>query len=206
MAGTDQSDQAQKTSKDWGKIADREEISSESAEQQQTHAGAENEDILNATQATGEELSPEQKELAKAKEEVLRLMAEISNTKKRANEDIEKAKLFAAEKFLTAMLPVADSLEIGLAKLYEGGDTVPKAVVEGTELTVKMMLDTLHRFGVQQINPIGEPFDPHFHEAMAMRPEAGKPDNQVIEVLQKGYSLNGRVVRAALVVVAKNNS
>ncbi len=131
-------------------------------------------------------------------------MAEFDNYKKRQQSELEKAHKYSIEKFLNSLLPVVDSLETSLAKLYEAGDAIPKIVIEGMELTLKLFLDTLQRQGIEQINPINQPFNPNHHEAMAMRPAEGIPDNHVAEVLQKGYLLHGRVVRAALVAIAKN--
>src|SRR5690606_16781346 len=105
-------------------------------------------------------------ELAQSKEQVLRVQAEMQNVRRRAQQDVEKAHKFGLEKFVSDLLPVADNLERAIASA--SGDNVDlAAVVEGVELTLKSLLDTLHRHNVEEVNPEGEPFDPQFHQAMS---------------------------------------
>ncbi|CAM3763026.1 nucleotide exchange factor GrpE [Parendozoicomonas haliclonae] len=156
----------------------------------------EEEDALSALQ---NELVRAQEEVAKAQDQALRAVAEAQNIKRRAQQDVEKAHKFALDKFVENLLPVVDSLEQGL-KSTEGADP---AVREGMELTLKLLVDTLAKHNVEQLNPVGEPLDPNFHQAMTMVPNPAMEPNTVMDVVQKGYLLNGRVVRPAMVVVSK---
>ena len=140
-------------------------------------------------------------QLAEAKEQVIRAAAEAQNAKRRAQQDVEKAHKFGIEKFVGDMLPVADNLEraIDAAKNQQGSF---ETVVEGVELTLKTLVDALKRHNVESVNPVGEPFDPQLHQAMTMVPDPTVEPNTVINVFQPGYTLNGRLVRPAMVVVS----
>lgn len=140
--------------------------------------------------------------IADQKDAVLRAAAEEQNVRRRAERDVENAHKFALEKFANDLLPVVDTLERALDAASSEDDGV-KATLEGVELTLKMLLDTLKKHGVEQLDPTGEPFDPQQHEAMSMQPNPDMEPNTVMAVLQKGYSLNGRLVRPAMVVVSK---
>ena len=129
----------------------------------------------------------------------LRAMAELENVRKRAARDADKARKFALENFSRELLNVRDSLEMGLAAA--AGES--NALKEGCEATLKQLVATMQQFGVEEVNPQGEPFDPQLHEAMAMQPSAEAEPGTVITVYQKGYSLNGRLLRPARVVVAQ---
>ncbi len=157
-----------------------------------------------------EELSAE--ELARLLEEarakadehwdkVLRAQAEMDNLKKRHQRELEQAHKFGLEKFVAEMLGVWDSLELGYQAARENHDI--EKLLEGTELTLKMLRDAMAKFGVEQIDPQGQPFDPEQHQAMQVVERDDVPPNTVVEVIQKGYSLNGRLVRPALVMVSK---
>ncbi|HIQ39793.1 MAG TPA: nucleotide exchange factor GrpE [Sulfurivirga caldicuralii] len=135
-------------------------------------------------------------------EKLLRVMAEMENLRRRTRLDVENAHKFALEKFVNALLPVVDSLEMGIEAARKEGATV-ETLREGMEMTLKMLIDVLAEFGVARIDPQGEPFDPQRHEAMTMVPSAEHAPNEVIEVIQKGYSLNERLVRPARVIVSK---
>ncbi|WP_251976055.1 nucleotide exchange factor GrpE [Salinicola avicenniae] len=137
--------------------------------------------------------------LAEAKDQSIRAAAEAQNARRRAEQDADKARKFALEKFVKELLPVVDSLEKGLESMQEVDETHR----EGVSMTLKMQLDVLGKFGVEQIDPQGEPFDPQFHEAMTMVPNPELEPNTVMDVMQKGYTLNGRLVRPAMVVVSK---
>jgi len=140
-------------------------------------------------------------EFSLLKEQALRAKAETQNTRRRAEQDIEKARKFALEKFVSDLLPVVDNLE----RAIDAGnkdDESQKAVLEGVELTLKSLVDTLKKYSVETINPENEPFDPQFHQAMSMAPSPDVEPNTVINVFQKGYALNGRLVRPAMVVVS----
>lgn len=143
-------------------------------------------------------------EIAALKEKLLMAHADMQNLRRRAERDVENAHKFALERFVGDLLPVVDNLERALASA-DGGNDVLKGVVEGVELTLKSFLDVLRRFQVEQVNPVGESFNPERHEAMAMVPNPEVPANSVIEVFQKGYLLNGRLVRPAMVVVSSGN-
>ncbi|MDD3608801.1 MAG: nucleotide exchange factor GrpE [Halothiobacillaceae bacterium] len=132
---------------------------------------------------------------------LLRVQAEMDNLRKRTERDIENAHKYALEKFVDALIPVMDSLDMGLeATRQENADL--EAILRGTEMTQRQFIQAMEKFGVQAIDPLGEKFNPDLHQAMAMQPAEGEP-NRVLAVMQKGYTLNGRLVRPALVVVSK---
>ena len=135
-------------------------------------------------------------------DQILRLQAELDNTRRRAERDVESAHKFGLEKFAQELLPVKDSLEMGLAAATGDDETVAK-LREGTELTLKMFTSVLEKFGVKEVNPVGEAFNPELHQAMTMQESAEQAPNTVLAVMQKGYVLNERLVRPAMVVVAK---
>ena len=140
-------------------------------------------------------------ELTKVKDQLLRTVAEMENVRRRAQRDVENAHKFAVEKLLSDLLPVVDSLE----KAEEAAKTTDNAdsMVEGITLSLKLFVSTLERSGIAIVDPLGEPFDPQLHEAMAMVPNPNAEPNSVMDVMQRGYTLNGRLVRAAKVVVVK---
>jgi len=139
---------------------------------------------------------------ADAKEQALRAVADAQNIRRRAEKDAESARKFALEKFAGDMLVVADNLDRALASADMSNESL-KPMIEGVELTNKSMLDALARHKVEQINPLGEPFNPEFHQAIAMVPNPDAEPNSVMDVMQKGFTLNGRLLRPAMVVVAK---
>ena len=144
-------------------------------------------------------------QVKEAQEQMLRSHAEMQNVRRRAEIDVEKAHKFALEKFVKELLPVADSLEKAVEST-EGKDNAGELVAsmrEGVEMTLNLFMSSLGKFNVEQLNPVGEPFDPQQHEAMSMVPAPDAEPNSVVAVVQKGYLLNGRVVRPAMVMVAK---
>ena len=144
-------------------------------------------------------------EVAALREKLLLAHADMQNLRRRVERDVENAHKFALEKFVGDLVPVVDNLERALATVDRDNDaTAP--VAEGIELTLKSFLDVLRRFNVEQLDPKGEHFNPERHEAMAMVPNPEVAANTVIEVFQKGNLLNGRLVRPAMVVVARNNT
>ncbi|WP_294945985.1 nucleotide exchange factor GrpE [Sulfurivirga sp.] len=164
------------------------------------------EDLEQAEQQVEEDL---QKALEEARQQaadhwdaLLRVKADMENLRRRTRIDVENAHKFALEKFVNELLPVLDSMEMGIQAAEKEGATV-ETLKEGMEMTFKMMLDVLSRFGVERIDPVGESFDPQKHEAMTMVPSAEHEPNTVMDVIQKGYSLNERLVRPARVVVSK---
>lgn len=139
------------------------------------------------------------------KDQALRAQAEVENIRRRSSRDVENAHKYALENFTQELLPVLDSLEkaVELATQGEGTQAGAEAIAEGVQLSLKMFHTVLDKAGIAQVDPLGEPFDPQHHEAMAMIPSPDAEPNSVIEVMQKGYTLNGRLVRAAMVVVSK---
>ncbi len=129
----------------------------------------------------------------------VRLQAEMNNLRRRNEKQVADAHKFAVQKFAESLLPVADSLEMGMAA---EGDV--EKIREGMDLTLKVLLDALNKHKVEVVDPAGEVFNPEYHQAVAMQPGEGQKDNEVISVMQKGYTLNGRLIRPAMVVVCKN--
>lgn len=156
-----------------------------------------------------DELGQLRKQLAEAEnranenwDRLLRLQAEMENQRKRAQQDVTKARKFALEGIVGDLLPVKDSLEMGLAAA-QAEDADPRSIVQGAELTLKMLAQVFEKNNILEINPVDEKFDPEFHQAMSMQQIEGKAANTVASVMQKGYTLNDRLVRPALVMVAK---
>jgi len=131
--------------------------------------------------------------------------AELENLQRRTAKDLSNAHKFANEKIINELLNVLDSLEQSLATPIDETHDGMKAMREGVELTLRMFLTALEKFSVTQIDPVGETFDPNFHEAMSMQPDDKAKPNTVLMVLQKGYILNGRVIRPARVIVSTKN-
>ncbi|WP_027896215.1 nucleotide exchange factor GrpE [Zestomonas thermotolerans] len=176
-------------------MADEQNLDTPVGEETQAPETAAEVDLATRVQALEEQL-------AAAQDQALRVAAEMQNVRRRAEQDVEKAHKFALEKFTGDLLAVVDSLERGL-ELSSPDDDKVKAVREGLELTLKLMLDTLKRYQVERLDPHGEPFDPERHQAMAMEESANVEPNTVLKVFQKGYLLNGRLIRPAMVVVSK---
>tara|TARA_B100001989_G_scaffold235870_1_gene197416 strand:+ start:432 stop:1040 length:609 start_codon:yes stop_codon:yes gene_type:complete len=182
----------------------------EGSDDQQTksHALEEDEGELEAegTESDGagsSALDETSEELTKTKDQLLRTVAEMENVRRRAQRDVENAHKFAVEKLLSDLLPVIDSLE----KAVEAAKTTenPDSMAEGIRLSLKLFVSTLEKAGIAIVDPLGEPFDPQLHEAMAMVPNPDAEQNSVMDVMQRGYTLNGRLVRAAKVVVVKGD-
>lgn len=152
-------------------------------------------------EATGlrNELELARKEAAEA---TLRARADLDNTRRRLERDADNARKFVLEKFSGELLAVVDSLERGLASL-SADDEALKPAREGVDLTLKLLKDTLRKFEVEEIDPQGQPFNPQFHEAVAQVPNGDVAANTVIEVMQKGFQLSGRLLRPAMVVVSR---
>lgn len=135
-------------------------------------------------------------------EALLREKAEMENLRRRHERELEKAHKYALERFAQELLPVIDSLEMGVEAASREGATLDK-VREGTELTLKMLLGVLDKFGIQALHPEGEAFNPEYHQAMSMLESPEHAPNTVMNVMQKGYTLNDRLIRPAMVVVSK---
>jgi molecular chaperone GrpE len=150
-----------------------------------------------------------QAQLAKAEakatenwDKALRVQAEMENLKRRTQKDLESAHKYGLEKFAKELLSVIDSLELGIQAATSDVPEVVK-LKEGSELTIKQFETVFSKFNIEAIDPIGQPFNPEFHQAMTMLPSADVEPNTVINVLQKGYVLNGRLIRPAMVVVSQ---
>ncbi|MEB0040686.1 MULTISPECIES: nucleotide exchange factor GrpE [unclassified Pseudomonas] len=163
--------------------------------QDQTAEAVSGDDMLARVQGLEEQL-------AAAQDQSLRVAADLQNVRRRAEQDVEKAHKFALEKFAGDLLPIIDSLERGL-DLSSPDDESIRPMREGIEMTLKMFQDTLKRYQLESIDPHGEPFNAEHHQAMAMQESAEVEPNSVLKVFQKGYQLNGRLLRPAMVVVSK---
>ncbi|TGN40554.1 nucleotide exchange factor GrpE [Marinobacter confluentis] len=168
---------------------------------------ADNEDTASAAEqeASGNETDELEARVKEYQEQMLRSQAEMQNVRRRAEIDVEKAHKFALEKFVKELLPVADSLEKAVESTegHENAGEVVANIREGVEMTLSLFMNSLGKFNVKQLNPVGEPFDPQQHEAMSMVPAPDAEPNSVVAVVQKGYTLNDRLVRPAMVVIAK---
>jgi len=131
-------------------------------------------------------------------ERYVRAVAELDNVRKRASRDVENAHKYALERFGKELLAVKDTLEMGLAV----EDASVESLLEGSNATLKLLGTTLERFGIVEVDPAGEPFDPELHEAISMQPSDSVEPGSVVNVVQKGYTLNGRLLRPAMVIVA----
>lgn len=161
------------------------------------------EDPLEEAIARVQELEAQLAETAKKEQDLLlRTRAEIDNIRRRTEQDVEKAHKFALEKFAKDILNTIDNLERALATPANMEDESVKALFNGVELTLKELLATVARFGVEPVGVVGEIFNPDLHQAISMQPMEGFETNQITTVLQKGYLLNGRVIRPAMVMVA----
>lgn len=143
-----------------------------------------------------------EEQLAAAQDQALRVAADMQNVRRRAEQDVEKAHKFALEKFANDLLPIVDSLERGLELSSEDEEAL-RPMREGMQLTLKLFLDTLARYQLLPVDPLGEPFNPELHQAMAMEESTHAEPGSVLKVFQRGYQLNGRLLRPAMVVVAK---
>lgn len=180
---------------DEGATADEAEASDENgADIDESETSEESLETLIETVATLEQA------LADARDQILRARAEEENTRRRAARDAENARKFALDKFAGELLPVIDSFERALESA-----TDDSAVYEGLDLSMKLLSGVLEKAGIQVVDPIGEPFDPTYHEAMATVDNPDAEPGSVTEVVQKGYVLNGRLLRAAMVLVAKRS-
>ena len=161
------------------------------------------EDPLEEAIARVQELEAQLAETEKKEQDLLlRTRAEIDNIRRRTEQDVEKAHKFALEKFAKDILNTIDNLERALATPANIEDESIKALFDGVELTLKELLATVARFGVEPVGVVGEVFNPDLHQAISMQPMEGFETNQITTVLQKGYLLNGRVIRPAMVMVA----
>ncbi|QEQ60890.1 nucleotide exchange factor GrpE [Haemophilus influenzae biotype aegyptius] len=161
------------------------------------------EEAIARVQELEEQLKTQIEEAANKEQDILlRSRAEIENLRRRTEQDVEKAHKFALEKFSKDILNTIDNLERALATPANKEDESVKALFDGVELTLKELVSTVGRFGVEAVGVVGEAFNPDLHQAISMQPTEGFETNQISVVLQKGYTLNGRVIRPAMVMVA----
>lgn len=163
------------------------------AEEELQHAGEE-------LQQAEDALSVAEQEVARHRDAMLRMQAEMDNTRKRLVRDAEKSRRFALERIMKDLLQVLDTMERGLQTGTESATV--ESLLEGQELTLKMLTKVLNDHSLELVDPAGEPFNPEFHEAVTMVPSPGHEEGTVMEVLQKGYKLHDRLVRPAMVVVS----
>ena len=147
-----------------------------------------------------EELSVTRALVEQLKDEKLRVLAELDNIRKRAQRDVEQAHRYALEKFAGELLPVKDSLDLGVEN---AGKADAAALAEGQAATARLLAKAMEKAGIVELNPVGEPFDANLHEAMAAQPSETAEPNSVLAVIQRGYTLNGRLLRAARVIVSR---
>jgi len=161
------------------------------------------EEAIARVQELEEQLKTQIEEAANKEQDILlRSRAEIENLRRRTEQDVEKAHKFALEKFSKDILNTIDNLERALDTPANKEDESVKALFDGVELTLKELVSTVGRFGVEAVGVVGESFNPDLHQAISMQPAEGFETNQISVVLQKGYTLNGRVIRPAMVMVA----
>jgi molecular chaperone GrpE len=146
------------------------------------------------------ELDALRREADEHRDRYLRAVAELDNFRKRSAREVDAARKFGAERLAQAILPVRDSIEAGLAAAAKAGETV---LLEGQRATLRLLDEAFAASGIREINPVGELFDPNKHEALSLVPAPGVAANTVLEVVQKGYELNERLLRAAKVLVAR---
>lgn len=175
-----------------------EEVTAVDSEEQTTSI-----DEQNATD-NSQALADAQQEIADLKDQMLRLQADTQNIRRRAELDVEKAHKFGLEKFASEMVNVVDNLERGLAAVPE--EEATKAIRDGVEMTMNGLISALERFQVIAVDPEGETFNPELHQAMSMVENAEVAPNTVLAVMQKGYTLHGRLLRPAMVMVSKGAS
>lgn len=171
----------------------------EPLEEMEEEMAFEEEDIVKSEQHLQEQLALAEKKAEENWELLLRTKAEMDNLRKRTEKDLENAHKYGMEKFVNEMLPVKDSMEMGLA----AEDVTVDSLHEGMKLTMNMFNAAFEKIGVREIDPLNEPFNPELHQAMTMQEADSVEPNTVIAVMQKGYSLNDRLVRPAMVMVSK---
>ena len=199
-----------KTQKDEAELADKdpekmEIMNEENLDLQETNTEERStEEVTDATLVEALKKIVDAEEVAtRANDDLLRVQAEMQNLRRRTEQDIEKAHKYSQEKFSTELLSVMDNLERALAAAANHEDEIVKAIYEGVDLTLKSFTDCFNRFHIEAVDPMGEPFDPQLHQAMTIIENGEVEPNTVIEVMQKGYTLHGRVIRPAMVVVSK---
>lgn len=182
-----------------------EQVSEELNQEQELHTEAETQaaDVVDPRDERIAELEAQLKEVQqRERDSLLRAKAEVENVRRRTELDIEKAHKFALEKFSGELLPVIDNLERAI-DLADKSNPELAGLIEGVELTLKSLLDAVRKFGMEVVGDIHVPFNPELHQAMTMMESEELEPNHVIMVMQKGYTLNGRLLRPAMVAVSK---
>ena len=175
----------------------------ENGQEQHEQAQVDAADVVDTRDERIAELEAQLQEAAqRERDSVMRARAEADNIRRRAEQDVEKAHKFALEKFSNELLPVIDNLERAL-DLADKSNPELTSMIEGIELTQKSMLDVVRKFGVEQVGEVNVPFNPEVHQAMTLMESEQHEPNHVMMVMQKGYTLNGRLIRPAMVAVSK---
>jgi len=193
---TETPEQGPEQGQDNEKPEDSSATAEQSADTEQEAAPAEGSDLEQALEAAREETQ-------NAKDDLLRVQAEMQNLRRRTEQDVEKAHKYGQEKFSIELLAVMDNLERSLEAASNSEDEAIKSIREGVDLTLKGFVDCFTKFNIQVVDPLGEPFDPQLHQAMSIQENTEAEPNSVIAVMQKGYTLHGRVIRPAMVMVSK---
>lgn len=167
-----------------------------------TDAAAEIQQLNAAIDALRTQLADAEARANAARDAQIRAVAEADNVRKRAEREMDNTRKYGAERVLGDLLAICDSVELGL-KAATSPDASAKAIADGLELTYKQLLSFLDKHGVKLVDPTGEPFNPDWHEAMSMVPSADVAPNHVLSVMQKGYRLHERLLRPAMVIVAR---
>ena len=195
-------------------IKDNDEVVNEVLDEDVDKAGTDSDEVDGEAEVSAETVSEvgedsieQQLEQAQATikeywDQIIRVKAEMENNRKRAGRDIENAHKFALRNFAESLLPVIDSMDMG-QKAAEADNASLESLIEGTQMTMTMFIQVLEKHGLKEVDPVGETFDPEFHQAISMAEDKKAKSNTVISVMQKGFSLNGRLIRPAMVVVAK---
>ncbi len=176
---------------------DKQEDAQSQAEESENNTNEPN--TAKSEQSLDQQLEDAQLKAAEYHDKMLRMQAEMENLRKRTERDVSNAHKYAVDKFANELLQVKDSLELGLS----AEDIDVEKLQEGTELTLKILSNTFEKFSIEELNPVGEVFDPNLHEAMTMQESTECAPNSVLTVVQKGYTLHGRLIRPAMVIVAK---
>ncbi len=182
-------------------LADESEWQEEAAIDESANSAEDKNDQVEET-ASDQSLEQAQATIKDYWDQMMRLRADIDNNRKRAERDVENAHKYALKNFTEALLPIVDSMEMGMSAAVAENATL-ESIKQGSELTMNMFIQVLEKQGLMQIDPIGEKFDPEQHQAISMVEDESAESNTVVSVMQKGFILNDRLVRPAMVVVAK---
>ena len=166
-----------------------------------TEASAEPGRPLTEVERLAADLAVAEEQLAQSRDAQLRAMAEMENVRRRAQRDVEAAHKFAVERFATDIIEVRDTLELGIEASSTAAE--PASIVEGLTATLRLIDKAFDKAGIAVIDPAGQPFNPEFHDAMVTQPTADHPPGTVLHVVQKGFTIGGRLLRAARVIVAR---